>query len=331
MIPIEENMVGYLLDAINATEHREMESYLRSNPEARQQLGRLREALEPLSADLDSDEPPAGLWVRTLARVAEHQCRPLPAAPSIPASRRVVPGRASWRRADVLVAASIFLCATLLAGSVANELRARYNIQACQNNLRTLYSALKGFSDHHDGYFPNVATATEPPRNVAGLFIPILYKDGLLSDDVVVSCPAKGRQPAPRVTVEDVAAMAMEDFMRCAPELAGCYAYSLGYRDENGCLCGLRFEPNCGNNAFLPILADRPPETVAAGDPGNSPNHAGKGQNVLYVDGHCQFSVSRKVGVRGHDIFLNEEGRVAPGTNPDDAVLASSASSATER
>ena len=58
-------------------------------------------------------------------------------------------------------------------------------------------------------------------------------------------------------------------------DAGGDYAYTLGYRDGDD-VAGLRRD----SGDLLPILADRP----AAGD-GNSPNHDGAGQNVLYIGG----------------------------------------------
>jgi hypothetical protein len=117
-----------------------------------------------------------------------------------------------------------------------------------------------------------------------------------------------------------------EEFTRRAPSLSGCYAYSLGYWDERGQIRGICQEPGHVASARLPIMADRPPNGVAQGDPGNSPNHGGYGQNVLYSDGHCDYCTKRTVGVtETDDIYLNFDHQVAPGKNRFDAVLASSA------
>ena len=321
---MEENFVGYLLDALDGDERRQVETYLRARPEARKRLNHLRQCLQPLAADLDPIEPAPGLWVRTLARVAEHQCRHLPAAPDAVAFRRPPPARGWWRRADVLVAAGVLLCVSLLIPSALNLLHHRHNIAACQDNLRVFYVALKGYSDHHDGSFPDVAAAAPPPRNVAGLVVPILQEGGFLGDNARVSCPAQGRRPPCHVSLADVRSMDLDDFEELAPALTCCYAYSLGYWDEAGRLRGLRFDPSGPCSGHLPIMADRPPANVGAGDlVSNSPNHDGKGQNVLFTDGHCQYLTTRMVA--GDDIYLNTQRKVAPGTHACDAVLGSSA------
>src|SRR5262245_4004200 len=102
---MDENLVGYLLNALDPETHREVEARLAADPAARERLDQLRQALEPLEADRAEFEPPAGLAVRTLARVAEHTCQDLPRAPVTAASRAPGLARSLLRRADVLVAA----------------------------------------------------------------------------------------------------------------------------------------------------------------------------------------------------------------------------------
>src|SRR5438128_5281975 len=79
--PMDENLIGYLLNALDSDTRQETEKYLLKNREARERLNRMTEALAPLEADRDAIDPPPGLWARTLARVAEFQCRQLPSAP----------------------------------------------------------------------------------------------------------------------------------------------------------------------------------------------------------------------------------------------------------
>ncbi len=97
-----------------------------------------------------------------------------------------------------------------------------------------------------------------------------------------------------------------------ARQLAGNYAYSLGYR-ENGTLHG-----PCDLDCEQPILADHNP---LADSGGNSPNHGGQGQNVLYIDGHVRWCISPVLGCPADNIYLNRKGKVAAGLNRDDSVL----------
>ena len=104
-------------------------------------------------------------------------------------------------------------------------------------------------------------------------------------------------------------------------QLASCYAYSLGYRDEAGQLHGLK---RAGNDR-VPLLADRP--FVAQNDPDNpsrqnSPNHGGDGQNVLFVGGNVQFL--RDHTINSDDIYTNRRNQVKAGLDEWDSVLGAS-------
>lgn len=73
----------------------------------------------------------------------------------------------------------------------------------------------------------------------------------------------------------------------------------------------------------MPIMGDRPPFKPGepASDPGNSPNHGGRGQNILHIGGNVVHRVDRKIG--DDDIYLNAGNRVGVGTGPNDTVLGS--------
>src|SRR5579859_6663704 len=98
---MDENLVGYLLNSLDPDAQRQVEEYLRAQPDEAAKVERLRQALAPLAA---APAPPPGLVPDTLARIAEYQCQPLPPAPKpLPTERQ--PG--DWhlpRRIDVLVA-----------------------------------------------------------------------------------------------------------------------------------------------------------------------------------------------------------------------------------
>jgi prepilin-type processing-associated H-X9-DG protein len=319
---MDTTLLGYLLHALEPDEMAQVEADLRADAGARQRLQRLQRILEPLAIDLRTDDPPAQLWMRTLGRVAEYQCRRLPIAPAVRPNRAAA-ARARWRRADALAAAGILFCLlTLLPGGISRARSAQQRV-ACQHNLGQFYVALKDYGDRHGGRLPDVSDSAQPPRDVAGMFVPLLHAEGVLGDGVTVNCPGHRRQAPFRFTPRQLAEMPEEEFARYAPHLGGCYAYSLGHAAD-GVLHGPRLGPDQPNE-LMPILADRPPAGVASGDPGNSPNHGGLGQNVLFLDGHCRFATQRTVGYRGDDIYLNADQRVAAGKHPLDAVLADSA------
>jgi hypothetical protein len=269
----------------------------------------LRRALAPLAADREQPAPPPGLVPRTLGRVAEHICtasaaRPLDEA-DMPVGQilaRMTPQKlltlvevmdragappSRWRRADIAVAASVLLVAVGLLLTAAVQMRHRQNIQACQNQMREYHAALQTYSDTHNRHFPQVTD--EPPYNTARAFLPILRQAGTLPPTVLGGCPS-AEVPTPG------------------------YAYSLGYR-EGDQLFGLRRDDDDPNNAFMAILADRPPDRDGPG-----PAHHG-GQNVLFVGGNVRFCTTTNVGVNGDDIYRNELGLFRAGVHRYDSAL----------
>jgi hypothetical protein len=326
---MDTNLVGYLLNSLDADTQRDVEGYLRSHPEAQQHLELLRRALEPLSADRDELEPPPGLRVRTLARVAEYRCRerqPIPQAPTI---QLRAPTRSWWRRADVLVAASILLLLLPLLWPLLSYLHHERNIVYCQNNLQKFGFALAQYSETHSGQLPKVDL--DPPHNYAGVFVPILNQEGFLQSDTSVDCPAQGIRPADPISLQQLDEENQtqpERFARDATRMAGCYAYSLGYLDKNGRHCGLRRGSGMEVSDRTPIMADKAPyerqgeETDPGQSDRNSRNHGGKGQNILTLGGQVRFVTNRRID--GDDIYLSSRNFIEAGRDPDDVVLGAS-------
>lgn len=315
---MDENLVGYLLDALEPETKREVEQHVNEHPDARQRLALLRRALAPLESDRDKIDPPAGLWVRTLSRIAENRTQTLPPAPE-PVILRAMPvaGRTWWRRADVMVAAGLLLCLSLLLPPGISHLRFRNEVSACQNNLRQFYFALRGYSDSHGGQFPNISEVAAP-RRVAGMVVPVLMQEmNGKSPAFNVACPTQNVRAQQYPPLEHFPAMNKDDFERFATEMLGSYAYTLGYRD------GERYVAHRADAAHFPIMADRPPQGVEHGVRVNSANHAGKGQNVLFGGGNVRFVTDRFAHPQD-DMYSNERGRVAAGVRANDAVLGAS-------
>jgi hypothetical protein len=322
---MNENLVGYLLKALDAETQQHVEAHLRTDAEASRRLELLRQALEPLAADAEPPEPPPGLWVRTLARVGEARAHDLPRAPSTLPLRRPASTRPRWRRPDVLAAAVILLALLALLPPGVYRTQLSRNKLNCQNNLRALHQALTGYCDLHDNNFPKIEAT--PPLHFAGSFVPQLNEAGVLLPDASVTCNSSGSRLAGRMTRRDLEELLQRDpdaFERLVRETAGGYAYTLGYRDAEGNLRGLRREPGMD---LIPILADRPPfvRLPSPSEWANSPNHGGTGQNVLHIGGDVRYCTDRCVGPNGDDIYLNQKHRVAAGVDANDTVLGASA------
>jgi hypothetical protein len=313
---MDELLVGYLLEALDPQQQQAVAAQLRAEPALRLRLDALRRTLEPLALDADCPEPPCGLVTATLATIAEHRCRALPQAPIVTPGQRS--GGGQWRglrRADVLVAACLLvLVGGLLLVGVVRAWHGYANRAACANNLRELSAGLERYADNHNGHYPEVEP--DGPRSVAGIFVPILYGSGALTARPPVACPGEGRPYLAPASLDDLKELHQNqpDAYRAAVEnLAGSYAYCMGYLQGNGDLRGL--DRNADNH--LPILGDRPP----AGGEGNSLNHDGAGQNVLYIGGNVSWCTLRTVGVNSDDIYLNRRSEVRAGVCLEDTVL----------
>ena len=86
------------------------------------------------------------------------------------------------------------------------QLRLRSLQAECQNNLRGFHQALATYSSNRNGFYPKVEE--DPPRNVAGVFVPILQDAGTLRQDVNVSCPANGRRASGYPSLKDLEGLA---------------------------------------------------------------------------------------------------------------------------
>jgi hypothetical protein len=287
------DLVGYLLGLLDAEERTRTEAALRDGPEARTRLERLRTNLAPLHEAREEVSPPAGLVERTLALKHGHRPKPArrldmarPNEPVFTSSR--------WRRVDAAVAACILVMFGGLGVSGLGRIQKQHEQAVCQNNLRQLHHSLVGYSQEHGGLFPQVTD--RPPNNYAGAFVPMLSDGGYLTPVGLPPCP--------------VAVVKAQPAGAEGGPVAGGYAYSLGYRDPDGRLHGLRRDEG-EDSDLLPILADRP-----------APAGHATGHNVLFIGGAVRFCTTPKVGVNGDDIFVNQNGVIAAGLNRLDSVIA---------
>jgi len=318
----EETLIGYLIGALDDDSQDRVEVWLRSNPDAPARLERLQRALEPLACDRENPEPPAGLATSTIDFVENARPATLPFAPRPSGAG----GFWSWaRRADVLVASVLAMVILGLGAVWLIQSRQRSDQLACQENMRRIHHALTAYSDQRqDRAYPRVPP--QGPHAFAGVYVPALADAGVLPSEVSVRCPATGvrtvsLEPDQLRKLEQLQIQDPEGYKRLVADLSDGYAYSLGYR-QGGALYGLRQEPD---NDLLPILADRPPDRSQIGQvAGNSPNHGGRGQNVLYIGGNVRFVSHRGVGIEGDDIYLNQDRRVSAGVHQRDTVLGAS-------
>ncbi|MCS6851690.1 MAG: hypothetical protein NZ700_11045 [Gemmataceae bacterium] len=313
------DLVGYLLRALDPDAEQRVEAHVQSHPEAQRQLELLRRALEPLAADSGDFNPPPGLAVRTLARVAEYRCRELTTIPIPVATVPVSRTPAIWRRPDLLVAAVLLVAIVGLGVPKVVQWQGESRRIECANNLRKFSVVLTSYSRLHHGEYP--AITDEPTRNYAGLYLPILNEAGVAGEYVSTSCPANGPYRYDPTLLRNLAGLTPDELRERARQLGGCYAYTLGYRDAEGRHHPLRSDPTDPENNHIPLMADKPVrEGEGAGARQLSVNHRG-GQNVLYIGGHVRFCTAPRVGVKGDHIYLNDQHEPRAGRHRWDSVL----------
>src|SRR5205085_9789758 len=117
--------------------------------------------------------------------------------------------------------AIVGLSAALLALAFPAVIHVRRHAQqtACTDNMRQFYQAASSYSDTNDGHFPQVDEG-----KIAASAADKLKRTGHLPLNLRLFCPAGEPDQAAAATMAN-------------------YAYSLGFRDPSGHLCGLDRSP----------------------------------------------------------------------------------------
>jgi hypothetical protein len=317
---IREQLIGYVLGALEDSEVRQVEQQLEEDPQWRAELAEVQKSLEPLVDAYEVHDPPPDLVQKTCQFVQHeserlHIVRPYP----VRACRQevVLEGgfdtRSRWRLADWVVLGGVCLAAAALFFPAILNSRLTSRIAFCQNNLRELGIALTQFSEAtHERFFPTVPT--EGNRSFAGVYAPILCDGGYISDAGLLVCPESPPVSAlHRIPSLDEVDLARGDRILILQQRAGgSYAYSVGYL-VNGRHCTARNQ----GRSYYAIMADAPSLDW------KGPSH-GNGVNVLYEDMHVKLIAGRGDPVPGDDPFRNLLGRPEAGIHGEDAVCSPS-------
>lgn len=310
---MREHLLGYLMGALEPHETEQVESRLGQDGHLQRDLEALRLSVQPLSADSGHLPPPAGLAKRTCDYVAS--CTASPAVRVAGSSLR------RWTMADLLVAACVLVAGTLVFFPAVSYSRYNAQLAGCQNNLRQIGQGLLHYSSSHNGFLPQLPTSGN--EAAAGLYAPILREGGYLDSDEPFVCPATpleinlgdDRRAGFRLpTRAELRAATGEQLRLLRRKLGGTYGYNLGYVESE------RYQPvRNRSRATFALVADAPSPTVATSQSGN---HRGRGQNVLFEDGHVGFlNTCRACPHTNDDLYHNDEGQVAAGKHLNDAVI----------
>jgi len=275
-----------------------------TDPETAATFNRCRNLLAPLHADAVEPSVPSGLYLRTLAAVAEvaaeqnslRRQAPITTPKSIGLLRRVrrSVARETPLRMDVVVAASIALVVVGLGLGAVGKLRREHQVVACREELRAVHAALIGYADTHHGRLPEVGSSTLPRP---GLLTEELIRSGQYDPNRRAACPNQESEG---------------QAVRTAT-----YSYTLGYRvDETTPVQGISIR-SAGD--LTPVAADLPPYLGVAAGPASFAH--GGGQNVLFLGGSVRLLAGTTMGLRPDDIYRNDHGMVRAGVRVDDVSL----------
>jgi hypothetical protein len=316
---MREDLLGYVLEALDDNEHEELQNELKKDPRLQCDLERLRARLEPLIDERLPLDPPPGLASRVCDRLKrEIERGQITPASRVPEANQAV-SRGGFTFTDAVVAAGVMLAAAFIFFPAIAQSRYQSQLAVCQNNLRQLGTSLKEFSQAGGGEFPFVPA--EGKLAAAGLYAPVLAEEGWLDDPRVVLCPGSDlADAADEFTVptrDDLREAVEVELASMRRRMGGSYAYTLGHLAD-----GKLHPTRDRSRSHFVLMADAPSST---GGRQNSPNHGMYGQNVLYEDGRVKYLQRCLEQMTGDEFFVNDRGWVEAGLHAEDAVVAGSA------
>jgi hypothetical protein len=299
-----EQLLDYALGQVDGAALESCEAELALDAGLARRVAQVRSGLDALLDDGQDLEPPIDLRGRTMALVAAQ-----------PVFRKSdwAPRRVPFRAADLAVAAAVLLAGVATLAPAVLRMRSQYETAACINQLQQLGMGLMAYSVDH-GHYP------KPPANhPAGYFGIQLIKDGKIDSTRSLVCPS--RSPHAELLglsrPEEFDALHRDDPAGALRLLDGVYAYHPGYRGKSRGASPLPKRLT----SRTPLLADSPPvDRTGSVIDGNSPNHGGNGQYVLFSDNHVEWLPTRRMQL-DDDIFLNRVRKVDLGVDSMDAAL----------
>lgn len=327
MISSREQLLGYLLEALEPAEMAAVERELDHDPQLRKDLAAIEAAMFPLGFperedDASAADPPRGLAARTCEFVDDTKvdlvARPTPAQAAVGMSDvRGGGDRRRLRWPDVIVAASVCLASVSLIFPAIWTVRERQQIAVCRDNLQRLSISLANYAGRApDGRIPQIPASGN--RSFAGFYASSLLEQELLEEARLLVCPSSDmaediesfRVPLPA----ELDRATGESLVRMQRAAGGAYAFSLGFV-QDGVYQSARHE----SRADYCLMSDAPatfPDRI-------SKNHGGRGQNMLHEDGSVRWVVD-PCGELCDNPYLNRSGLVAAGLDCTDAVVAES-------
>ena len=191
----------------------------------------------------------------------------------------------------LVVIAIIGVLAGILLPVVSRSRESSRSTQ-CMNNIKQIGMGLIMYANENNDTFPSDTAYSVPSPAMRGLN---LLFDTYVSDSKSFNCPSD-------TTVTGATNAGMSPATSGGTEAFTSTQCSYGYDRSH----------TQANDPDVAILADRPPPGTP-NTTANTANHKGRGQNVVYVDGHVEFVTSPLAGWYFPDdtrdnIYLNAAG-----------------------
>jgi hypothetical protein len=317
---MRDDYLGYLLNAVDEGQRERIARRAAADPAVAHDLEILRRALEPLAADREEFEPPAGLAARTCALV-ERRAQELlvePARESAGSGR----SHGAWRLVDAVVAMGLVAALALLLFPALLHSRNTANLQACQNNLAQIHAGLMKHANLHGDLLPVVPQKGN--EAAAGVYAVRLFHDGYMDSSnpnvfLCASSPWGPKTESFRVpTRAELAAASGDKLREMQRTMGGSYGYTLGH------YVGDKYTPtrNLARDRFV-LMADAFDQDRDAAS-GCSSNHGGSGQNVLFEDGRVLYLTTSRIDGASEDFFRNDQNAFSAGLHVNDSVVVQS-------
>lgn len=348
----QEDLIGYVLGALDASEEQAISSALKQDLTLRERLAEVEEKLSNLPDRFVEIDPPESLLDKTLNTISivdatlgsqeasesinkttEPVRRPARLTPDSEASVK----KSNWSLIDLVVSCSVCLVfAAILLPSIASS-RFQSDMLFCQNNLRTIGYNLARIADSYDGKLEVVRNNDQID---VGQYVKMMMDAELVAESSAMICPsdplkeqtqsqyeAAWYRPASHLTNENVELVTPEMELASSPTgqshpsnlqyyPCGSYSFAVPARKKD-------------SNQLVKMSVPCSTDQVLAGDapcsdrPGfQSLNHGSKGQNVLYGDLSVSYINDSAYLPSGDHIYLNNQGEVQPGFSLKDNLLA---------
>ncbi len=323
---MQENIIGYLLGALDEVEMAQFEAELDRNVDLQVRVQDAARSLQVLENDYDSedDAPPIGLVESTCLKVANatvsvgrrKTSRKKRAASR---SRELGYDAEAWSMIDVVVAASVFFVACLLFFPAIKNSRFHAEIAGCQDNLIHVGRALIEYSGHDpQGEFPKIPKSG--PLGVAGMYAPTLLEHGLITESHQFFCAStssyRSNVDLSIPSISEIAATSPGPARAAIQErMGGSYGFVLGIK-EGDQVGGIR---NRGRDNFA-LMTDTPVCEIMP-----LKRELKRHCNVLFECGNVRVLPLNTQSWQGDRLYENDNGQISAGVHEDDAVIGASA------